>query len=101
MKPAVATHAQLYPPDDPRLRAFHYELVLPLGLQQPLVLTIPRGRYDQLQASMDVPAQLVAPFTKGQQVGVVVNAFGRRYYEPGPGRAVYAGVRLSLGMPEL
>lgn len=30
---------------------------------------------------------------------VVVNAFGRRYYEPGPGRTVYAGVRLSLGMP--
>ncbi|HYR08620.1 MAG TPA: TonB-dependent receptor [Longimicrobium sp.] len=30
---------------------------------------------------------------------VVVNAFGRRYYEPGPGRTVYAGVRLALGMP--
>ncbi|HEX6373727.1 MAG TPA: TonB-dependent receptor [Longimicrobium sp.] len=31
---------------------------------------------------------------------VVVNAFGRRYYEPGPGRTVYAGVRLTLGMPD-
>ena len=29
---------------------------------------------------------------------VTVNAFGRRYYEPGPGRTVYAGLRLSLGM---
>jgi iron complex outermembrane receptor protein len=28
---------------------------------------------------------------------VVVNAFGRRYYEPGPGRTAYAGVTLSLG----
>ncbi len=44
---------------------------LPLGLEQPLVVTIPRGRYEQLQASMDLPAQLVAPFTKGQAVGAV------------------------------
>jgi len=28
---------------------------------------------------------------------VVVNAFGARYYEPGPGRTWYAGVRLVLG----
>lgn len=27
---------------------------------------------------------------------VVVNAFGGRYYEPGPGRSVYAGVRLGM-----
>jgi iron complex outermembrane receptor protein len=27
---------------------------------------------------------------------VVVNAFGRRYYEPGPGRAVYTALSLSL-----
>ncbi|HEV3048825.1 MAG TPA: TonB-dependent receptor, partial [Longimicrobium sp.] len=31
---------------------------------------------------------------------VTVNAFGRRYYEPGPGRTVYAGLRLALGAPE-
>ena len=31
---------------------------------------------------------------------VVVNAFGRRYYEPGPGRTFYAGLRLTLGAPE-
>lgn len=29
-----------------------------------------------------------------------VNAFGRRYYEPGPGRTVYAGLTLSLGVPD-
>jgi len=45
--------------------------VLPLGLEQPLVVTIPRGRYEQLKASMDIPAELVAPYAKGQQVGVV------------------------------
>jgi iron complex outermembrane receptor protein len=28
---------------------------------------------------------------------VVINAFGRRYYEPGPGRAVYAGLELAVG----
>lgn len=28
---------------------------------------------------------------------VTVNAFGRRYYEPGPGRALYAGVRVAAG----
>jgi serine-type D-Ala-D-Ala carboxypeptidase (penicillin-binding protein 5/6) len=44
---------------------------LPLGLDQPLVVTIPRGRYDELKASIDLPAQLVAPFAKGQAVGAV------------------------------
>lgn len=28
---------------------------------------------------------------------VAVNAFGARYYEPGPGRSLYAGVRMGLG----
>ncbi|HYW12628.1 MAG TPA: TonB-dependent receptor [Longimicrobium sp.] len=31
---------------------------------------------------------------------VVINAFGARYYEPGPGRTLYAGMRLTLGVPE-
>jgi iron complex outermembrane receptor protein len=37
---------------------------------------------------------------RAYNTSVVVNAFGRRYYEPGPGRTVYAGVSLTLGMPE-
>ncbi|HEX2206188.1 MAG TPA: TonB-dependent receptor, partial [Longimicrobium sp.] len=37
---------------------------------------------------------------RAYNTSVVVNAFGRRYYEPGPGRSVYAGLRISLGMPE-
>jgi iron complex outermembrane receptor protein len=36
---------------------------------------------------------------RAYNTSVVVNAFGRRYYEPGPGRAFYAGLSLSLGMP--
>jgi iron complex outermembrane receptor protein len=28
---------------------------------------------------------------------VVINAFGRRFYEPGPGRSLYTGVSLALG----
>jgi iron complex outermembrane receptor protein len=31
---------------------------------------------------------------------VVINAFGRRYYEPGPGRTGYAGASLTLGAPK-
>jgi serine-type D-Ala-D-Ala carboxypeptidase (penicillin-binding protein 5/6) len=44
---------------------------LPLGLDQPLIVTIPRGRYDALKAGIDLPAELVAPFTRGQTVGTV------------------------------
>ena len=29
---------------------------------------------------------------------VTVNAFGRRYYEPGPGRSIYAGASLAVGV---
>ncbi|MCX7557630.1 D-alanyl-D-alanine carboxypeptidase [Xanthomonadaceae bacterium JHOS43] len=42
-----------------------------LGLDEPLLLTVPRGRYEQVKAEMDLPRQLVAPFTKGQQVGTL------------------------------
>ena len=37
---------------------------------------------------------------RAYNTSVVVNAFGRRYYEPGPGRTFYAGLRLALGVPE-
>lgn len=42
-----------------------------LGLEQPLLLTVPRGRYEDVKAEMDLPRQLVAPFTQGQQVGTL------------------------------
>jgi iron complex outermembrane receptor protein len=34
---------------------------------------------------------------RAYNTSVTVNAFGGRYYEPGPGRTVYAGIRLLLG----
>lgn len=42
-----------------------------LGLDKPLLVTVPRGRYEQVKAEMDLPRQLVAPFTKGQQIGTL------------------------------
>lgn len=44
---------------------------LALGLEAPLLLTVPRGRYDELKAEMDLPRQLVAPFAAGAQVGTL------------------------------
>ena len=44
---------------------------LPLGVAAPLKITLPRGRYPELKASMQLPAELVAPFAAGQQVGSV------------------------------
>jgi D-alanyl-D-alanine carboxypeptidase (penicillin-binding protein 5/6) len=44
---------------------------LSLGLAEALLVTVPRGKYEQLQAAMDVPKELVAPFSKGQQVGTL------------------------------
>lgn len=44
---------------------------LPLGLMQDAVVTIPRGKYADLKATLDMPARLVAPFTQGQRVGTL------------------------------
>lgn len=42
-----------------------------LGVAQPMLVSVPRGKYDQLKPTMDVPKQLVAPITKGQAIGTV------------------------------
>lgn len=44
---------------------------LPLGVTDPVQVTVKRGDYDKLKATMDVPATLIAPFKKGQQVGTL------------------------------
>jgi D-alanyl-D-alanine carboxypeptidase (penicillin-binding protein 5/6) len=44
---------------------------LPLGVAEPVVATIPRGRYAELKANLDLPTQLVAPYVKGQAVGTL------------------------------
>ena len=42
-----------------------------LGVAQPMLVSVPRGRYNDLKPSMDVPKELVAPIAAGQQIGTV------------------------------
>jgi len=42
-----------------------------MGVARDIHITIPRGRYDDLKASMEVDAEINAPVTRGQQLGVV------------------------------
>ncbi len=42
-----------------------------LGVAQPLLVSSPRGKYEQLKPTMDVPKTLVAPIAKGQKIGTV------------------------------
>jgi len=48
-----------------------------LGLAEPLYITIPRGEYNNLDASMQLQEQITAPVTQGQTLGrVVINLAG-------------------------
>ncbi|MEO8010013.1 MAG: serine-type D-Ala-D-Ala carboxypeptidase, partial [Dokdonella sp.] len=40
-----------------------------LGVNEDVLVTLARGRYADLKASMELPAQLIAPLQKGQKVG--------------------------------
>jgi D-alanyl-D-alanine carboxypeptidase (penicillin-binding protein 5/6) len=42
-----------------------------LGLSEPLFVTIPRGRYDDLEAQVQIEPQLSAPLPAGQVVGTI------------------------------
>ena len=42
-----------------------------LGVAQPMLVSLPRGRYNDLKPTIDVPKTLTAPFTAGQQVGTL------------------------------
>jgi D-alanyl-D-alanine carboxypeptidase (penicillin-binding protein 5/6) len=42
-----------------------------LGVARPLLVSTPRGKYEQLKPTMDVPKTLVAPIRKGQEIGTV------------------------------
>ncbi|HEU0277595.1 MAG TPA: D-alanyl-D-alanine carboxypeptidase family protein [Rhodanobacteraceae bacterium] len=48
---------------------------LPLGLAETASVTTPRGQYDKLKATLEIPQRLIAPFTKGQKVGVLKVTF--------------------------
>jgi D-alanyl-D-alanine carboxypeptidase (penicillin-binding protein 5/6) len=49
---------------------------LALGLEQNLYVTVPRGRYDELNAEMEIATRLVAPVRAGEQQGVLRLALG-------------------------
>jgi D-alanyl-D-alanine carboxypeptidase (penicillin-binding protein 5/6) len=42
-----------------------------LGVAEPMLVSLPRGKYAQLKPTMDVPKSLVAPIAKGQKIGMV------------------------------
>jgi D-alanyl-D-alanine carboxypeptidase (penicillin-binding protein 5/6) len=42
-----------------------------LGLSEPLFVTIPRGRYDELEAQVQMDPQLSAPLEAGEIVGMI------------------------------
>ena len=42
-----------------------------VGVAAPLLVSTPRGKYDKLKASMDLPKSLEAPIAKGQKIGMV------------------------------
>lgn len=42
-----------------------------LGVADDVLITLPRGRYNDLKATMDMPTRLIAPFAKGQKVGTL------------------------------
>ncbi len=42
-----------------------------MGVGRDIYITIPRGRYKDLDASMDIESQIAAPITKGQELGQV------------------------------
>ncbi|MCD9027187.1 D-alanyl-D-alanine carboxypeptidase [Luteimonas sp. BDR2-5] len=42
-----------------------------LGVAEPMLVSMPRGKYAQLKPTMDIPQTIVAPIEKGQQIGTV------------------------------
>ena len=44
---------------------------LSLGVAEDVLATLPRGRYNDLKASLEMPGRLIAPYTKGQKIGTL------------------------------
>jgi D-alanyl-D-alanine carboxypeptidase (penicillin-binding protein 5/6) len=53
---------------------------LPLGLSEDLYLTIPKGQYKNLDASMDIDVRITAPAEKGASFGKVNIKLGDEQY---------------------
>lgn len=44
---------------------------VPIGVTEPVQVTVKRGDYKKLKASIDIPGTLVAPYKKGQKIGTL------------------------------
>ncbi|MDE0350166.1 MAG: D-alanyl-D-alanine carboxypeptidase [Gammaproteobacteria bacterium] len=63
---------ELYDPDTPlKVSEVWYgeSDTVSMGVSESVVVTIPRGRYDDLEATMDLPRAIEAPVTVGQELG--------------------------------
>lgn len=64
--------------------------VVQVGVAQPLLVSTPRGKYDRLKATMELPTSLVAPIAKGQKLGTVKVALDGKVIAQAPLVAVAA-----------
>ena len=55
-----------------------------VGVIAPLLVSTPRGKYEQLKASMDLPKSLEAPISKGQRIGTVKVMFDGKLIAQAP-----------------
>ena len=63
---------ELYDPDTPlKVSDVWYgeSDTVAMGVPESVVVTIPRGRYDDLEATLDLPRAIEAPVTVGQELG--------------------------------
>ena len=67
----------------PRIWSGEFE-TLTVGLADDLAIAIPRGAYDELDATMDIDKNIEAPVAKGQQIGVVKVTLGGELLETMP-----------------
>jgi len=44
---------------------------MPVGVADEVVITVPRGRYNDLKPKMEIPGRLIAPYQKGQKIGTM------------------------------
>ena len=54
---------------------------IPLGIEQDLYVTIPRGRYGDLKATLDIQDRIVAPADEGQNLGKVNISLGKEKFD--------------------
>lgn len=57
---------------------------LALGMAEPFYVTIPKGRYKELSAQVEISGQALAPINKGQALGKVVVRLGDEVVEERP-----------------